>query len=115
VAGDNFPFIPERPGAFHRVPAMDKNHLAPLGVTSRGAAQLGAPAAPAAALTEYCDTAGAANLLGISASTLTKRRMDGNGPPFVKFSKLVRYHVPTLRAWAAAREHQSTSEYGRVA
>jgi hypothetical protein len=94
---------------------MGKKHLAPPGATGRGSAALRASAAEATGFTEYCDTAGAANLLGISASTLTKRRMDGNGPPFVKFSKLVRYHVPTLRAWAAAREHQSTSEYGRAA
>ena len=94
---------------------MGKTRIAPPGATSQGSAALRGPAAQTIGLAEYCDTAGAASLLGISASTLTKRRMDGGGPPFVKFSKLVRYHVPTLRAWAAAREHQSTSEYGKVA
>lgn len=61
--------------------------------------------------TEYIDTAEAAKRLGISASFLNKARLTGDGPAFVKFSKAVRYHWPTVQAWVASRMRRSTSEY----
>jgi hypothetical protein len=63
----------------------------------------------------YGDTKTAAALIGIGKSTLEKTRLDGSGPPFVKIGRLVRYHLPTCLEWAAARSHQSTSEYVRPA
>lgn len=111
----SFTDIPGRSGPRQRVQTMSKTRIAPPHATRKGAVALGAPTAQPIGLSEYCDTDGAAALLGISVSSLTKRRMKGDGPPFLKFSKLVRYHVPTLHAWAAARQHRSTSEYDYVA
>ena len=54
----------------------------------------------------YIDTPTAAKLLGISRSSLEKHRFfrDPNGPPFVRFGRgSIRYHVPSLLDWAAAR------------
>lgn len=47
---------------------------------------------------------------GISSSTWNKRRLTGDGPPFAKIGKSVRYHRPTARAWIAARQRRSTSD-----
>lgn len=54
----------------------------------------------------YVDTEGAAQLLGLSRSSLEKYRhfRDPNGPPFVRFGRgAIRYHVPSLLAWAESR------------
>jgi hypothetical protein len=59
---------------------------------------------------DYCDVCAAARILEISASYLNKARVTGSGPPYVKFGKSVRYHTPTLRAWAEAQTRRSTSE-----
>ncbi len=64
---------------------------------------------------QYCDTRTAAAFFGISASTLEKTRLTGSGPPFVKFGRLVRYHLPTCEEWARKQAHNSTSEYGTAA
>ncbi|QQS10735.1 MAG: DNA-binding protein [Rhodospirillales bacterium] len=58
---------------------------------------------------EIVDTAGAEAIVGLSASTLEKKRCTGGGPPFVKYGKAVRYRVADLRAWAAAHVVTSTS------
>jgi predicted DNA-binding transcriptional regulator AlpA len=59
---------------------------------------------------EYVDVKGLAALTGISASTWNKRRLTGDTPPYTKVGKSVRYHVPTIREWLAARQRRSTSE-----
>ncbi|WPY95264.1 hypothetical protein T8T21_03825 [Limimaricola variabilis] len=54
----------------------------------------------------YIDTQTAANLLGISRSSLEKYRhfRDSKGPPFVVFGRgAIRYHVPSLLEWAKTR------------
>jgi len=56
------------------------------------------------------DTYGAAQHLGLSKSTLEKKRVYGDGPPFLKLGKAVRYRVQDLDAWLAARLISSTSE-----
>jgi len=53
---------------------------------------------------------GLAAITGISASTWNKRRLTGDSPPFTKVGKSVRYHLPTVREWLAARQRRSTSE-----
>jgi hypothetical protein len=58
----------------------------------------------------FCDVNGAAKILDVSASFLNERRLDGDGPPYVKFGKIVRYDVVALLAWAADRTRRSTSE-----
>ena len=56
------------------------------------------------------DTDGAAARIGLSAKTLTNKRVAGDGPPFVKMGRSVRYRVADLDAWMAARVINSTSE-----
>jgi hypothetical protein len=56
---------------------------------------------------EYVDVGGAARFLSVSASFLNKLRVTGGGPPFVKIGAAVRYHVETMRNWAAARTRRS--------
>ena len=55
----------------------------------------------------------AADRLGVSAQTLVKWRVTGEGPAFVKVShKCVRYEQAALDAWVASRRRRSTSEAG---
>lgn len=52
----------------------------------------------------------AAAYLGIAASTLSKMRLTGGGPVFLKLGfRRVVYDVADLEAWAATRRRQSTS------
>ena len=51
----------------------------------------------------------AAVVVGLSPSTLAKRRMDGTGPVYVRLSATrVAYRRSALDAWLAARERKST-------
>ena len=52
----------------------------------------------------------AANLLRVSASWLAKARMRGDGPPFVKLGRSVRYSEAALLQWMKSRMRLSTSE-----
>lgn len=53
----------------------------------------------------------AAKYLGLSASTLAKRRLRGDGPPFAKLGpRLVSYSKRDLDAWLSGRRRRSTSE-----
>lgn len=63
------------------------------------------PSIPLAVSTEE-----AAALTGISASSLEKMRVRGDGPPYAKIDKRVRYMVDDLRAFVASRRVASTSE-----
>ena len=62
-------------------------------------------------LDEYLTTPETAKRLGVSKSFLDKSRLTGGGPPYLKFAKTVRYHWPTVKAWAGKQTHTSTSEY----
>jgi|HubBroStandDraft_6_1064221.scaffolds.fasta_scaffold656270_2 predicted DNA-binding transcriptional regulator AlpA len=55
-------------------------------------------------------TPAAANYLGYAESTLEKKRLTGDGPPFIKLGGLVVYDTRDLDAWLAARRATSTSE-----
>lgn len=46
----------------------------------------------------------AAKLLKVSVSWLAKARMRGDGPPYIKFGKSVRYIEAALQAWL--KSHQ---------
>lgn len=61
---------------------------------------------------DYFNTQQAAAHLQISASTLNKRRVFGDGPPFVKMGRSVRYRRSDLDAWTATRLRKSTSDDG---
>jgi predicted DNA-binding transcriptional regulator AlpA len=59
---------------------------------------------------EYVDVRTLAAMTGISISTWNKRRLSGETPPYTKVGKSVRYHLPTVQLWLAARQRRSTSD-----
>ena len=54
----------------------------------------------------------AADFLNVSVSWLAKARMTGEGPPFVKMVKTVRYRKSVLREYVRTRMRRSTSDTG---
>lgn len=52
----------------------------------------------------------AAQLLKISESWLAKARMRGDGPPFIKVGRAIRYSETALLQWMRAHQRSSTSE-----
>jgi predicted DNA-binding transcriptional regulator AlpA len=52
----------------------------------------------------------AARILRLSPSWLAKSRMRGDGPPYVKFGRSVRYGEGDLAEWMRSRVRLSTSE-----
>jgi predicted DNA-binding transcriptional regulator AlpA len=52
----------------------------------------------------------AANFLRVSPSWLAKARMKGDGPPFAKIGRSVRYGEGALVQWMKSRLRLSTSE-----
>lgn len=57
----------------------------------------------------------AADLIGLSASTLNKLRVFGGGPQFLKLGRRVVYDPADLDAWLAERRRRSTSDGGQAA
>jgi hypothetical protein len=54
----------------------------------------------------------AAALLRLSEITLSRWRIEGSGPPFLKFGRRVLYDHMELLAWAKLQTRGSTSEHG---
>jgi predicted DNA-binding transcriptional regulator AlpA len=52
----------------------------------------------------------AAHYCGSSSSTLSKLRLYGGGPAFLKLGRRVVYHPDDLDAWLASRRRTSTSD-----
>jgi hypothetical protein len=52
----------------------------------------------------------AAHILKVSTSYLAKARMSGDGPPFGKYGRSVRYSETGLLQWMKSRQRLSTSE-----
>jgi predicted DNA-binding transcriptional regulator AlpA len=52
----------------------------------------------------------AAKLLKVSLSWLAKARMRGEGPPYVKVGRSIRYVEGTLVQWMKSRTRTSTSQ-----
>ncbi len=52
----------------------------------------------------------AAERIGVSPSTLAKMRCYGNGPPYFKVGKFVRYDSNDVDAWMRSRRYISTSQ-----
>ena len=52
----------------------------------------------------------AAKLLKVSVSWLAKARMRGDGPPFIKVGRAIRYSEAALMQWMKGRQRMSTSE-----
>jgi predicted DNA-binding transcriptional regulator AlpA len=58
----------------------------------------------------------AARLLRLSARTLQRLRLEGEGPRFVRLTgRRIGYAISDLEAWVRARSVASTSEAGRPA
>jgi predicted DNA-binding transcriptional regulator AlpA len=55
-------------------------------------------------------TPAAANYLGYAESTLEKKRVTGNGPPFIRLGRVIVYDTRDLDSWLASRRRRSTSE-----
>jgi predicted transcriptional regulator len=53
-----------------------------------------------------------AKISNIPESTLSKMRMRGNGPPYVKINRAVRYPRRKGLKWIASRERRSTVDAG---
>jgi hypothetical protein len=51
-----------------------------------------------------------AHRLKVSTSWLAKSRMRGDGPPFVKVGRAIRYSEAALIQWTKGRQRLSTSE-----
>ena len=52
----------------------------------------------------------AANLLRLSSSWLAKARMRGDGPPYIKLGRSIRYSEIALLLWMRAHQRLSTSQ-----
>jgi hypothetical protein len=52
----------------------------------------------------------AATRLKVSTSWLAKARMRGDGPPFIKVGRAIRYSDAALIQWVKSRQRSSTSE-----
>jgi len=52
----------------------------------------------------------AAKVLKVSLSWLAKARMRGDGPPYVKIGRSIRYTETALIQWMKSRQRLSTSE-----
>ena len=63
--------------------------------------------APAAVLLTPCETA---ERLKVSLSWLAKARMRGDGPPFIRVGRRIRYGEAALLQWMKSRQRLSTSE-----
>jgi hypothetical protein len=100
-----WPF-PARPGFAQGQTAMTsqlKKDFASQGLMTDGSCQ-------------YGNVKIASKILGVSESCLNKWRMSGDGPPFLKWgASVIRYHIPTLRAWAELQTRRSTSDDGEAA
>ncbi|MGJ8562466.1 MAG: helix-turn-helix transcriptional regulator [Alphaproteobacteria bacterium] len=54
----------------------------------------------------------AADILGIAKSTLSKLRLSGEGPAFIKMGRRVAYRPEDLELWVNQNRRQSTSDLG---
>jgi len=60
----------------------------------------------------YLSTIEAARVIGLSVAWFERSRWAGDGPPFIKLGRAVRYPRDELDAWMRARLRTSTTEGG---
>lgn len=60
--------------------------------------------------TELLTVEEAAQRLKVSRHTLNRWRVEGQGPPYLKYARVVRYVAATLDAWLIERTRRSTRE-----
>lgn len=65
--------------------------------------------------TKYLTTKEAAFYVRLCESSLEKKRVQGDGPEFVKLGRAVRYEQSALDAWMHANKRNSTSDIREVA
>jgi Helix-turn-helix domain len=53
----------------------------------------------------------AAEFLRVSTSFLAKARMRGDGPPYIRVGRSIRYSETALLQWMKSRQRLSTSEH----
>jgi hypothetical protein len=53
----------------------------------------------------------AAKFLRISVSWLAKARMQGDGPPYIRVGRAIRYGEAALWQWTKSRQRLSTTEH----
>jgi len=72
-----------------------------------GAAAAQKPLMPTCLLLTPKETA---TRLRVSTSWLAKARMRGDGPPYIKMGRAIRYNEATIVQWMKVRQRLSTSE-----
>ena len=65
---------------------------------------------PAAAVERLLTQKEVTHFLRVSLSWLAKARMRGDGPPFVKLGRSIRYTETGIVQWMRSRQRWSTSE-----
>lgn len=68
------------------------------------------PEHPPGEFADMLDRQPTADYLGLSVPTLDRKRVNGDGPPYVKIGSRVRYRRADLDAWLTKRIVTSTSE-----
>jgi predicted DNA-binding transcriptional regulator AlpA len=74
---------------------------------SSNSTQVGSPIARIPVLLTSKETA---KYLKVSSSWLAKARMRGDGPPYIKMGRAIRYNEATILQWMKSRQRLSTSE-----
>ena len=69
-----------------------------------------APQKPAGIPLNLLSPKEAARLLKVSVSWLAKARMRGDGPPYIRIGRSIRYSEAALLQWLKSRQRLSTSE-----
>ncbi len=64
---------------------------------------------------DWIRTAQAAEMLGVSPSTLAKWRLNGEGPAFSKAGHHLFYSIAGINDWLASRLVKSTAQYETLA
>jgi excisionase family DNA binding protein len=82
-----------------------------LKMTAQSSATSGAgPQKPASPSIVLLTPKEAARLLKVSLSWLAKARMRGDGPPYIRIGRSIRYTEAALMQWMKSRQRMSTSE-----
>ena len=74
------------------------------------AKSLPTPSNVAGAIPIYLNPKEAAQFLKCSTSFLAKKRLSGDGPPYHKLGRSIRYAEPALLQWMKSRQRLSTSQ-----
>lgn len=73
-------------------------------------ANVGSGAKPVLPVIKLLTPKEAAQLLRVSLSWLAKARMRGDGPPYIRVGRSIRYSEAELLQWMKSRQRLSTSE-----